>query len=63
MVDLILEGIELGGKKVELVEVLLVLFDDVKNEEILILGCLVYGFEELDENEMEFFVKLLEGNI
>lgn len=37
--------------------------DDVKNEEILILGCPAYGAEELEESEMEPFVKSLEGNI
>ncbi|OOM16098.1 flavodoxin [Clostridium saccharobutylicum] len=63
MADLILEGIELGGKKAELVEVSSVSLDDAKNEEILILGCSAYGSEELDENEMEPFVKSLEGNI
>ncbi|AGX44753.1 flavodoxin [Clostridium saccharobutylicum] len=63
MAELILEGIELEGKKAELVEVSSVSLDDAKNEEILILGCSAYGSEELDENEMEPFVKSLEGNI
>jgi flavodoxin I len=35
----------------------------VKDEGILILGCSAYGSEELDESEMEPFVKSLEGNI
>jgi len=63
MANLILEGIELEGKKAELVQVSSVLVDDVKNEEILILGCPAYGTEELEESEMEPFVKSLEGNI
>ena len=63
MANLILEGIELEGKKAELVQVSSVSVDDVKNEEILILGCPAYGAEELEESEMEPFVKSLEGNI
>lgn len=63
MANLILEGIELEGKKAELVQVSSVSVDDVKNEEILILGCSAYGTEELEESEMEPFVKSLEGNI
>lgn len=61
--NLILEGIEVEGKKAKLVEVSSVSLDDAKNEEILILGCSAYGSEELDESEMEPFVKSLEGNI
>lgn len=63
MANLILQGIEVEGKKAELVEVSSVSLDDAKNEEILILGCSAYGSEELDESEMEPFVKSLEGNI
>lgn len=63
MANLILEGIELEGKKAELVDVSAVSLEDVKNEEILILGCPAYGAEELEESEMEPFVKSLEGNI
>lgn len=63
MAKLILEGIESEGKKAELVEVSSVSLDDAKNEKILILGCSAYGSEELDETEMEPFVKALEGNI
>ena len=63
MANLILEGIELEGKKAELVQVSSVSVDDVQNEEILILGCPAYGVEELEESEMEPFVKSLEGNI
>lgn len=61
--NLILQGIEVEGKKAKLVEVSSVSLDDAKNEEILILGCSAYGSEELDESEMEPFVKSLEGNI
>lgn len=63
MAELILEGIESEGKKAELVEVSGVSLDDIKNEELIILGCSAYGSEELDETEMEPFVKSLEGNI
>lgn len=63
MANLILEGIELEGKKAELVEVSSVSLDEAINEEIIILGCSAYGSEELDESEMEPFVKSLEGKI
>ena len=63
MANLILQGIESEGKKVELLEVSSVTLNDVKDEDILILGCSAYGSEELDESEMEPFVKSLEGNI
>ncbi len=63
MAGLILEGIESEGKEAELVEVSGVSLEDAKNEEILIWGCSAYGAEELDETEMEPFVKSLEENI
>lgn len=63
MANLILEGIESEGKKAELVQVSSVTVDDVKDEEIIILGCPAYGAEELEEGEVEPFVKSLEGNI
>ncbi|OOM77842.1 flavodoxin [Clostridium sp. BL-8] len=63
MANLILEGIESEGKKAELAEVSSVSLEDAKNEEILILRCSAYGAEELDDAEMEPFVKSLEGNI
>lgn len=63
MANLILQGIESEGKKAELLEVSSVSLDDVKDDEIIILGCSAYGSEELDESEMEPFVKSLEGNI
>jgi flavodoxin I len=63
MANLILEGIESEGKKAELLEVSSVSIDDVTNEEIIILGCSAYGSEELEESEMEPFVKALEGKI
>jgi len=63
MARLILEGIESEGKKAELVDVSSVSLDDIKNEEILILGCPASGVEELEESEMEPFVNSLEGNI
>lgn len=63
MAELILEGIKSEGKKAELAQVSSVTLDDIKNDEILILGCPAYGAEELEESEMEPFVKSLEGNI
>lgn len=63
MANLILQGIESEGKKVELMEVSSVSYEDVKDEEIIIIGCSAYGAEELDESEMGPFVKSLEGQI
>ncbi|MBN1068092.1 flavodoxin [Clostridium botulinum] len=63
MASLILEGIKSEGGKAELLEVSSASLDDVKNEEILILGCPASGAEELEESEMEPFVKSLEGLI
>lgn len=63
MANLILQGIESEGKKAELLEVLSVSLNDVKDDEIIILGCSAYGSEELDESEMEPFIKSLEGNV
>ncbi|NFK83413.1 flavodoxin [Clostridium botulinum] len=63
MASLILEGIKSEGGKAELLEVSAVSLDDVKNEKILILGCPASGAEELEESEMEPFVKSLEGLI
>ncbi|RHW63239.1 flavodoxin [Clostridium botulinum] len=63
MANLILEGIESEGEKAELVEVSSVSLNDVKNEKILILGCPASGAEELEESEMEPFIKSLEGNM
>lgn len=63
MASLILEGIKSEGGKAELLEVSAVSLDDVKNEEILILGCPASGAEELEESEVEPFVKSLEGII
>lgn len=63
MANLILEGIKSEGKNAELADVSSASLDDVKSEEILILGCPSSGSEELEESEMEPFVKSLEGNI
>lgn len=45
---LILKGIEEGGKKAELLEVSSATLEDIKNEDIVILGCPASGSEELD---------------
>ncbi|EJP6472295.1 flavodoxin [Clostridium botulinum] len=63
MANLILEGIESEGEKAELIEVSSVSLNDIKNEKILIFGCPASGAEELEESEMEPFIKSLEGNI
>ena len=60
---LILKGIEEGGKKAELLEVSSATLEDIKNEDIVILGCPASESEELDESAMEPFVNSLEGNI
>lgn len=61
--ELIKKGIELAGKSAELAKVSSVSVEDIKNEEILIIGCPACGVETLDETEMEPFISSLEGQI
>lgn len=61
--ELIKQGIEIEGKKAELVEVSAVSVNDIKDEEVIIIGCPACGVETLDETEMEPFISSLEGNI
>lgn len=61
--ELIKKGIELEGKNAELVQVSNIKTEDVKKEEILIIGCPACGVETLDETEMEPFISSLEGEI
>lgn len=61
--ELIKQGIEIEGKKAELVEVSAASVNDIKDEEVIIIGCPACGVETLDETEMEPFISSLEGNI
>lgn len=61
--ELIREGIELAGKSAELVKVSDITVEDIKNEEIIIIGCPACGVETLDETEMEPFINSLQGKI
>lgn len=61
--ELIKKGIELEGKSAELVQVSNIETEDVKKQEILIIGCPACGVETLDETEMEPFIRSLEGEI
>lgn len=61
--ELIKKGIELEGKSAELTKVSSISLEDIKNEEILIIGCPACGVETLDETEMEPFISSLEGQI
>lgn len=61
--ELIKQGIEIEGKKAELAEVSSVSVNDIKDEEVIIIGCPSCGVETLDETEMEPFISSLEGKI
>ena len=63
MAELIARGIEEGGKKAELVELANISVADIKDEEVIILGSPASGTEEIEETQVEPFVKSLEGNI
>lgn len=63
MAELIAKGIEEAGKSAELVELSGISVDDIKNEEVIILGSPASGAEELEETTVEPFVSSLEGNI
>lgn len=63
MAELIARGIEEGGKKAELVELANISVADLKDEEVIILGSPASGTEEIEETQVEPFVKSLEGNI
>lgn len=61
--ELIKKGIEIEEKNAELINVSKVSVEDIKNEEILIIGCPACGVETLDETEMEPFISSLDGKI
>ncbi|MDO4536210.1 MAG: flavodoxin [Clostridium perfringens] len=63
MAELIAKGIEEVGKKAEVIELSGVSVSDVKDEEVIILGSPASGTEELEETQVEPFVKSLDGNI
>ena len=60
MANLIGEGISSQGKTVELLNVEKVNIDDIKNEDILILGCPSMGNENLEEVDFEPFIESLQ---
>lgn len=63
MAELIAKGIEEGGKKAELVELDNISIDDLNDEKVIILGSPASGTEELEETQVEPFVRSLEGKI
>lgn len=63
MAELIAKGIEEGGKKVELVELANISVNDLKDEEVIILGSPAAGTEDIEETQVEPFVQSLKGNI
>ncbi|CEH34619.1 flavodoxin [Romboutsia lituseburensis] len=60
MANLIAKGVLNSGKEAEVLSVDKVNIDDVKNENILILGCPSMGAEMLEESEFEPFIQGLE---
>lgn len=60
MANAIGEGIIGSGKEVEIVEVTNVAVEALKEANVIALGCPATGDEELDESDMEPFVKELE---
>lgn len=61
MAKLIVEGITSQGKVAELLSVEKVHIDDIKNEDVLILGCPSMGNENLEEVDFEPFIESLQG--
>lgn len=60
MAYLIGKGIKEAGKEVEIKEIGSISADELKDEEVIILGCPAYGDEAL-ESTMEEFVDELDG--
>jgi flavodoxin short chain len=60
MANAIGQGVTLGGKEVEVVEVSGASLDSLKNSTVFALGCPAMGAEVLEENEMEPFVAEVE---
>lgn len=61
MAEAVAEGIEGAGAKARLLRVDEAKSADIANEDAFALGCPSMGAEELEESEMEPFVKELEG--
>ena len=61
MANLIAQGISNEGKVAELLSVEKVHIDNIKNEDILILGCPSMGNENLEEVDFEPFIESLQG--
>ncbi|MFL1469302.1 flavodoxin [Paraclostridium bifermentans] len=61
MANLISSGLSNQGKSAELLRVESVNVDDLKNEDILILGCPSMGDENLEEVDFEPFIESLKG--
>lgn len=57
MAGLIKQGINEGGKEVEVINISENSNPDIKDEDILILGCPAMGDEELDSGEFEPFIE------
>lgn len=60
MADAVGEGVEAAGKKAEVLPVLEVSMDRLKESQVFALGCPAMGAEVLEEGEMEPFVMEVE---
>ncbi len=63
MAKAIEEGAKGAGADVQLIEVSDATLDDVKNAEVVMMGCPSMGAEVLEETVMEPFVESLEGQV
>ncbi|GAA0737580.1 flavodoxin [Clostridium oceanicum] len=63
MANAILEGAKIDGVDVSLLNVSEASVDDVKNSDIVVLGCPSMGAEQLEESEMEPFVQSIESEV
>ena len=63
MAELIGQGIELTGKKAELIKIQSASVNDIKDEEVIVFGCPAYGDENLEESYVEPFMDEIDGLI
>ena len=63
MAELIGQGIELTGKKAELIKIESASVNDIKDEEVIVFGCPAYGDENLEESYVEPFMDEIDGLI
>lgn len=63
MANKILEGIESAGSSAELKKVADASVEDIKDSNVLVLGCPSMGDEQLEESEMEPFMESIESEI